>query len=108
MYGDGANTLQMLLIFGGPFAGAVVAGFSSTSEHLRASGGMAFAAIMLFASLGLFRGSSLWSSTGSRTTARGCRDAGGQIGRHRYDTEAEGTVADEAPGGHDGPVSGER
>jgi hypothetical protein len=55
MYGDGANTLQMLLIFGGPFAGAVVAGFSSTSEHLRASGGMAFAAIMLFGSLGLFR-----------------------------------------------------
>ena len=35
--------------------GAVVAGFSSTSEHLRASGGMAFAAIMLFGSLGLFR-----------------------------------------------------
>ena len=55
MYQSGANTLQILLIFGGPLAGAIVAGFSSTSGHLRALGGLAFAAMALFASFGLFQ-----------------------------------------------------
>jgi hypothetical protein len=45
----------MVLIFGGPLAGLIVAGFASTSGHLRASGGLAFAAIALFASFGLFQ-----------------------------------------------------
>ena len=55
MYDTGANPLQMLLIFGGPLTGVVIAGLSSTNGHLRASGGLALAAATLFVSLGLFQ-----------------------------------------------------
>ena len=55
MYEGGANTVQMLLIFVGPLAGMVIAALSSGDGHLRASGGIARAAAVLFVSRGLFQ-----------------------------------------------------
>ena len=60
MYEGGANTVQMLLIFVGPLAGMVIAALSSGDGHLRASGGIALAAAVLFVLPGLIFPVSAW------------------------------------------------
>ena len=53
MYETGANGFQMLLFFGSPVYGAIVGYESATRGHLRPSGGLALAAAIVFASIGL-------------------------------------------------------
>ena len=53
MYEAGANDIQMILFFGSPVYGALVGYESATRGQLRPYGGLALAAAIVFASIGL-------------------------------------------------------